>query len=143
VGKIYVDKLISDEEYNHQLRTSNGELESLVIPGMNAAAEAGRLISHLPELWAGANMEEKRNLLLTMLEAVYFYVKQTRSIVSIKSKPPFVPVFQVAATREGSGINIIRKEYSSKKYSEFIGVYGGDGGESKSYLKYFRQGFIQ
>jgi site-specific DNA recombinase len=114
VGRIYVDKLISDEEYNHQLRTLNGEMESLVVPGMNAAAEAGRLISHLPELWAGANLEEKRNLLLTMLEAVYFDVKQTRSIVALKPKPPFVPIFQVAVTREGTGIHIIRNESSSK-----------------------------
>jgi site-specific DNA recombinase len=29
VGKIYVDKLISDEEYNHQLRMLNDELGSL------------------------------------------------------------------------------------------------------------------
>jgi len=96
---------------------------------MNAAEEAGRLISHLPELWFGANIEEKRNLLLTMLEAIYFYVKQTRSIVAIKPKPPFKPIFQVAVTREGSGIHIIKNEPSdstSKNSSVFL-VETGEG----------------
>lgn len=114
VGKTYIDKLISDEKYNHQLRVLNDELASLVVPGISAAEEAGRLISHLPELWAGTNVEEKRTLLLTMLDAIYFDVKQTRSIVDLKPKPPFVPIFQVAVTREGSGILIIKNESSKK-----------------------------
>ncbi|MDD5702485.1 MAG: hypothetical protein PHU23_10610 [Dehalococcoidales bacterium] len=131
MGKIYVDKLISDGEYNRQLRMLKGELESLVVPGMNAAEEAGKLISHLPELWAGANLEEKRNLLLTMLEVVYFDVKQTKSIVAIKTKPPFVPIFQVAVTREGSGINIIKNEPSSKE-SRNSSVFMVETGETRS-----------
>jgi hypothetical protein len=132
VGRIYVDKLISDEEYNHQLRMLNGEMESLVVPGMNAAAEAGKLIIHLPELWAGANMEEKRNLLLTMLEAVYFDVKQTRSIVAIKPKPPFKPIFQVAVTHEGSGIHIIKNE-PSKSESKNSSVFLVETGETSGH----------
>ena len=131
MGKIYVDKLISDDEYSRQLRMLNGELESLVVPGMNAAEEAGRLISHLPELWAGANLEEKRTLLLTMLEAVYFDVKQTRSIVAIKPKPPFKPIFQVAVTREGSGIHIIKNE-SSNNESKNSSVFMVETGEALS-----------
>jgi site-specific DNA recombinase len=144
IGKIYVDKLISDDEYNRQLRMLNGELESLVVPGMNAAEEAGRLISHLPELWAGANLEEKRNLLLTMLEAVYFDVKQTRSIVALKPKPRVVPVFQVAVTREGSGIHIIRNE-SSGKNTQNSSVFMVETGEAPSlpYLRLFDLNFLK
>jgi hypothetical protein len=41
-----------------------------------------------------------------MLEAVYIDTKQTKSILAIKPKPPFKPVFQVAASREGSDIHI-------------------------------------
>jgi hypothetical protein len=37
----------------------NDELVSLVVPGISAAEEAGRLISHLPELWGEANIEEQ------------------------------------------------------------------------------------
>jgi site-specific DNA recombinase len=106
-------------------------LESLVIPGMNTTEEAGRLINHLPELWSEANMEEKRNLLLTMLEAVYFDVKQTRSIIAIKPKPPFRPIFQVAVTREGSGIHIIKNE-SSNNESKNSSVFMVETGEASS-----------
>jgi site-specific DNA recombinase len=104
-------------------------LESLVIPGMNATEEAGRLINHLPELWSEANMDEKRDLLLTMLEAVYFDVKQTRSIIAIKPKPPFRPIFQVAVTHEGSRIHIIKNEplnSSFKGSAVFLVETGGD-----------------
>jgi site-specific DNA recombinase len=89
------------------------------------------LIFHLPELWAGANIEEKRNLLLTMLEAVYFDVKQTKSIVAIKPKPPFRPIFQVAVTREGSGIHIIKNE-SSDSTSKNSSVFMVETGETCS-----------
>ena len=83
------------------------ELESLVVPGVSAAEEAGKLILNLKELWAGANLEERRKLLLAMLDAVYFEVKKTRSIVAVRPKPPFRPIFQVAASRAGSDIRII------------------------------------
>jgi len=38
-----------------------------------------------------------------------FDAKQTKSIVAIKPKPPFRPVFQVAASREGSDIRILNE----------------------------------
>jgi site-specific DNA recombinase len=85
------------------------ELESLVVPQANAAEEAGKLIMNLPELWAGANLEERRRLILTMLDAVYVDAKDDRCIVGIKPKPPFMPIFKVATTREGSGVVIINE----------------------------------
>ena len=87
------------------------ELESLVIPQANAAEEAGKLILNLPKLWVNANDEEKRKLLLSMLDAVYVDAKKTKSIVAIRPKPPFKPVFQVAASREGSDIRILNEPY--------------------------------
>jgi hypothetical protein len=39
-----------DEEYNHQLRKLNDELASLVVPGISAAEEAGKLILNLKNL---------------------------------------------------------------------------------------------
>ncbi len=56
-------------------------------------------------------MEERRKLLLTMVDAVYFEAKETRSIVAIKPKPPFRPVFQVAASKAGSEIRIVNEPY--------------------------------
>ncbi|MFC1955773.1 hypothetical protein ACFLWZ_04505 [Chloroflexota bacterium] len=80
-----------------------------MVPQANAAEEAGKLIMNLPRLWNEANLEERRKLLLTMLDAVYVDAKQTKSIVTIKPKPPFKPVFQVAASREGSDIRILNE----------------------------------
>jgi len=56
----------------------------------------GKLILDLPRLWSNANIKERRKLLLTMLDAIYADAKQTKSIIAIKPKPPFKPVFQVA-----------------------------------------------
>lgn len=85
------------------------ELESLVVPQANAAEEAGKLIMDLPRLWANTNEEERRKLLLTMLDAVYVDAKKTKSISAIKPKPPFKPAFQVAASRENSDISVINE----------------------------------
>ena len=56
--KAYVDLLIPGEEYKRQKRLLEMELESLVVSSPNAAAEAGRLVTRLPELWAAANEED-------------------------------------------------------------------------------------
>ena len=109
VVKAYVDGLFPDEEYHRQKRLLEMELESLVVPEADATEEAGKLIRDLPGLWTEANLEERRRLLTAMLDAVYFDTKQTRSIVAVKPKPPFRPIFQVAASREGSDIRIINE----------------------------------
>ena len=85
------------------------ELESLVVPGVNAAEEAGNLIQNLPTLWSSANSEERRKLLLTMLDAVYIDAKQYKTIVAIKPKPPFIPIFQVAVSKKESEIRILNE----------------------------------
>lgn len=96
MGKAYVDGLFPDEEYHRQKRLLEMEFESLVVPKASAAEEAGRLLANPPELWAGANLEERGKLLLTMLDAVYVDARDMKSIVGIKSKPPFRPILQVA-----------------------------------------------
>jgi len=53
----------------------------------------------------------QRKLLLTMLDAVYVDAKKTKSIVAIRPKPPFKPIFQVAVTKEGSQIHILNEPY--------------------------------
>jgi hypothetical protein len=65
------------------------------------------LIDRLPELWSGANEGERRKLLLSMLDAVYVDTRDEKRIVAIKPKAPFKPVFQVASTREGSGVALV------------------------------------
>ncbi|MDO8491395.1 MAG: hypothetical protein Q7T04_05205, partial [Dehalococcoidia bacterium] len=109
MAKAYIDGLFPDEEYKRQKRLLEMELESLVVPQANAAEEAGKLIQDLPKLWAGANLSERRKLLLSMLDAVYVDAKEEKRIVGIKPKPPFMPVFQVATTKEGSGVVLLKE----------------------------------
>lgn len=78
MAKAYIDGVFPDEEYHRQKRLLEMELESLVVPEADAAEEAGKLIKDLPGLWAMTNDEEKRKLLLTMLDAVYFEAKKTK-----------------------------------------------------------------
>ncbi len=116
MAKAYVDNLFPDEEYQRQKRLLEMELEleSLVVPQASAAEEAGKLIQDLPRLWAGANLEERRKLLLAMLDAVYVDAKEEKRIVAIEPKPPFRPVFQVSTTREGSGVVIMKEPPESQ-----------------------------
>ena len=87
LAKTYVDGVYDDQEYKRQKRNLEMELEALVVPKAAAAAEAGKLIDRLPELWSGANMDERRKLLLAMLDAVYVDAKEAHSVVAIKPKP--------------------------------------------------------
>ncbi|MFC2027690.1 hypothetical protein ACFLU3_03275, partial [Chloroflexota bacterium] len=80
----HVYGVFPDEEYHRQQRLLEMELESLVVSQANAAEEVGKIIADLPRLWDGANEEEKRRLLLTMLDAVYVDAKEDKAIVAIK-----------------------------------------------------------
>ncbi len=109
LGRAYSDALMSDEEYVRRKRHLEQDLESLIVPEANAAVEAGKLLKDLPRLWRAATMEERRRLILTMLDGVYFDAKVSKAIVAIKPKSAFRPVFQVATTRENSGIQLINE----------------------------------
>jgi len=63
-----------------------------------------------------------------MLDAVYVDAKKYRTIVAIKPKPPFIPIFQVAVSKKESSIRIINEplETSSKVPSVFL-VETGEG----------------
>lgn len=76
--------------------------------------EAGKLLEDLPELWSKASLGEHRNVLMTMLEAVYVDAKYQKRIVGIKSKPAFKPIFQLAETIEGSWITLLKDKDKGK-----------------------------
>ena len=96
-------------EYRRQKQLLDAELESLVVPEADAATEAGHLIEKLPELWAWASVEDRRRLLVTMLDAVYVDAKEESRLVAIKPRAPFKPIFQMATTKEGSGIVLVQE----------------------------------
>jgi DNA invertase Pin-like site-specific DNA recombinase len=112
LGKAFVDGVYDEKEYQRQRRQLELELESLVVPEADAAEEAGKLIQQLTDLWAGATLGERRQLLLTMLDGVYVDSKEERRIVALKPKPAFQALFQIATTKEGSGVVLYNEKAS-------------------------------
>ncbi len=56
-----------------------------------------------------ANLDEKRKLLLAMLDGVYVDAKEEKRVVAIRPKPAFCHIFQVATTRKGSEVVLIKE----------------------------------
>jgi hypothetical protein len=110
LGKAYVDGVYDEGEYQRLRRQLELELETLVVPEADAAEAAGKLIQQLPDLWAGATATERRQLLLCMLDGVYVDSKEERSIVALKPKPAFQALFQIATTKEGSGVILFNEK---------------------------------
>ena len=108
IVKVYIEGHLADIDYDRQKKMLELELESLIVPEVQASKEAGKLLQDLPRLWSLANLEEQRKLLVRMLDAVYIDTKNNL-IVAVKPKPPFKPVFQVAASRKGSDIRILNE----------------------------------
>ena len=89
---------------------SPNRLGSLVVPGVEVAMEAGKLLEDLPKLWKEANLTEQRKLLLTMLGGVYVDAVEEKCIVAIRPKPAFMPIFEVATTGADSGVILISEK---------------------------------
>ncbi len=85
------------------------KLESLVVPEVNAAKEAGKLLQDLPRLWEQSTLAERRSLLMAMLGSVYLAHKEDNAVVAIQPKPAFRAVFQVATTNTDSGVKLIKE----------------------------------
>ena len=81
-----------------------------MVPGVDAAKEAGRLLETLAELWNWANLGERRKLLLTIINAVYVDTVEEKSVVAIRPKPAIIPLFQVATTREDNDVVLINEK---------------------------------
>jgi hypothetical protein len=71
LGTAYVAGLYSHEGYRREKRSLEDKLANLVVPGVDAAMEAGKLLENLPVLWEEADLTERRKLLMAMLDAVY------------------------------------------------------------------------
>ena len=107
LGQVYLDGLLQIDEYRRQKQLLEDKLTSLIVPGVDAAREAGKLLEDLPALWEQANMGEPRQILLTMLDAVYVDAREEKAVVAIRPKPAFRALFEMATTREGSGVALI------------------------------------
>ena len=109
LGKAYVDGLYGDDDYKREKLSLEDRAASLVIPGIDVAMEAGKLLEDLPKLWEEANLTERRKLLTSMLDAVYVDTVEEKSIVAIRPKPAFQPLFEIATTRKGSDVVLINE----------------------------------
>ena len=76
---------------------------------VSAPAQAGKLLRNLPALWEQADPGDRRRILLTMLNAVYVDTVEEKSIVTIRPKPAFRPLFEIASIREGSDVVLINE----------------------------------
>ena len=83
------------------------KLSPLVVPGIDSAKEAGKLLEDLPCLWEKATMGEQRTLLMTMLDAVYVDAREEKRVVAIKPKAALRSLFEIATMEEGSGIVLV------------------------------------
>ena len=109
LGQVYLDGLIDPGEYGRQKKGLEDKLRSLVVPDADAAIKAGKLLEDLPALWEKADLAERRRILLTMLDSVYVDTVDERRIVAIRPRPAFRPLFEIATTRERSGIVLVNE----------------------------------
>ncbi|MCI0898002.1 MAG: recombinase family protein, partial [Chloroflexi bacterium] len=109
LGRTYVDGLYSDDDYKREKRSLEDSIAGLVVPGVDSAKEAGELLEDLPALWKAATLSEQRKLLITMLDAIYVDTVDEKAIVAIRPKPAFRPLFEIATTRAGSGVVLIKE----------------------------------
>jgi hypothetical protein len=104
LGQVYLDNLLPLEEYQRQKRQLEEKLGSLVVPAMEDVQQAGNLLENLSQLWEEAELGERWKILQAMLESVYVDPVEDKSIVALRPKPAFQALFQIATTKEGSGV---------------------------------------
>ena len=121
-----------DEGYRREKRSLEDKLANLVVPGVDAAMEAGNLLENLPVLWQEADLTERRKLLMAMLDAVYVDTVEEKSVVAIRPKPAFRPIFEVATTRASSGILLINETPPDP-----------EGPEAESLCSWWRRGRVE
>ena len=101
--------LFDQIEYQRQKKSLEWELESLLIPEVYAAKEAGRLLADMPRLWLGATLQERHQLLTTILDAVYIDMKGSKSILSVKLKPVFQAVLGATSQDRVDGVALVAR----------------------------------
>ena len=60
-------------------------------------------------------MTQRLYLLVALLNAAHVDTVKEKSVVAIRPKPAFRPIFEVATTREGSGIGLVTGRPDSRK----------------------------
>ena len=94
--KAYIDGMVPDVEYEGQKQQIQEALalDGLAVPGQTEALNPGTYLANLPGLWKEATTSERWSLLSMLLDAVYCDVKR-KTLVGVKPKPPFAPIFEL------------------------------------------------
>ena len=103
------------------------------VPEVESALEAGRLAQNLTDLWSAARLDQRHDLIVSMLDAVYFDLSDSKSIVAFKPKPPFRPIFEIAAARENSGVTLLQNEK----------LPAGGPGDDRDLCSWWRRGRVE
>jgi hypothetical protein len=101
---------LTSGSYKVQKKIIQDQLDVLVIPEAEVAFDAGQKLEDLGAVWEVASLEDKHSLLLSMLDAVYLDIANTRSVVAIKPKPSFYPLFDSLGQRPNSTVRVLRDE---------------------------------
>ena len=83
-------------------------------------------------MWEEADLAERRKLLMAMLDAVYVDTVEGKSVVAIRPKPAFRPIFEIAIIRGGSGIVLINETPPDP-----------EGPEAESLCSWWRRGRVE
>ena len=67
------------------------------------------VLESLPALWEAATFSEQHELLITTMDALFVDTVEEKSIVAIRPKPAFRPLFEIATNRAGSGVVLINQ----------------------------------
>jgi len=96
-----------EEEYRRELAAIDTALNSLVDPMEDEVIHLGYHVEGMLEAWHLATKEEKRDLLMMMLESVYVDTKEPK-VVALQVKPGFKPLFQVWIDHEDPERQLVR-----------------------------------
>ena len=89
-----MDLQLEESEYEMEKNRLELALASIAVPQENATMKAGQELARMLEVWTLATEEERSHMFASMLEAVYCDT-ETKAIVALKPKPPFLPLFSL------------------------------------------------
>ncbi|HIA17067.1 MAG TPA: hypothetical protein EYN72_09875 [Dehalococcoidia bacterium] len=105
------------------------------------------MVENLPQLWGKANLGQRREMLVTMLDAVYVDTVDEKRIVTTRPKPAFRLLLEIATTREGSDIVLVHDDEEDERNGGMEPQKPGqplpDGQEAGAPCSWWRRGRVE
>lgn len=93
LGLAFADGVITEKQYTQERDVIQRELTTLVIPEDVAILDAGLYLETLRDLWNEATLEEQKEICNTMLETVYYDLREQR-ITRLAPKAAYIALFR-------------------------------------------------